>query len=163
MSDISNQSVCNIETTLRNYIWRIELRDSGVATGNPAQNIDLARVGETAADPVLQHLEQSVGAKILKVIDVGLHSNALFSVDHFGVIGVKGQLHIRLAKLNLLVTICCTMMKHTKPNLTGELALIRRCLDLIIERWVGPRVEPVLRHRIVPDQFLEVVQRCSHR
>src|SRR5712692_2428077 len=99
-----------------------------------------------------------MGARILVVIDVGLNDNAVFPIDLFVVIFVKGQLDVGLTELNLLEATRGSLVKDSGPVLRGKCTLGCGLPDLVHEFYLCIGEEPILFKTLVPNQFFKIVK-----
>ena len=144
---------------LHNAVRRAEVRDIGTPPRDPAQNVHLPRVRERVCQLIRGHLEERVGKQVLVVIDIG------FNLDPLGVSGggmvvfVKRKLDVGFTELDLLVAAGSSRVENGGSGFGRKRALVGR-LDYLVHQFrIGPREESVLRHGVVPDEFLDVIER----
>jgi hypothetical protein len=87
---------------LPDRVERIELRYTGCLPCDPAQDVDLRRIGQGVRERVWDDLEQHVRGRVAVVIDVRLNHDAIDAVDGLLIAFMEGELHIGFAELNLL-------------------------------------------------------------
>jgi hypothetical protein len=80
--------------------------NSGIpaCTRLPAQYVDFDGIGQSMCQLVRKYFEQGMGQGILVIVDVGLDHDAVHAVDGGSVIFMKGELDVRFAEFDLLVT-----------------------------------------------------------
>ena len=69
--------------------------------GEPAQDVDFLRVGQTASQRVGNDLKQGVCGKIFVVVDVGLDDNTRHATEGGFFFFLECELDIGFAELNL--------------------------------------------------------------
>ena len=89
-----------------------------MATSDPPENVDLTGIRERVANTVDGNLKKSVRRNVLVIVDVRLHLDAFKAIYNLRVIGMERKLHIRFAKLDLLVAVGCSVVEKAEAWLS---------------------------------------------